>query len=312
MAQNLRAPAAVRFSRLSSAYCAPLAVLLWAAPAAPAQTLPDAPSFLLAHAEDGPGDLPKQSQGETPLRGMTASQPSLPPPAPCLVIQNTATGEKSSGPEGAGKQALAGCAENPLQLIVTKNTRPLSSHEKGILAVKDVVDPFNIFVIAVGAGLSVAANPNSAYGPGFKGWGKLTGYSFVEDATGEFIGTYAISSLTHEDPRYHRLPSATVKRRIAHALLHTVWSQHDNGRPMLNYETLVTYPASAEISNLYVPGIQTDASSTARRIAIGLATDPAGSLIAEFLPDVAKRIHIRVVFMQQILNQVALGAPAVM
>jgi hypothetical protein len=81
---------------------------------------------------------------------------------------------------------------------------------------------------------------------------------------------------------------------------------------MVNAETLLTYPISAELSNLYVPGSQTDAKSTARRVGIGLATDPVGNLIAEFLPDVARRIHVRAVFMQQIINQAAQGAPGVM
>jgi len=74
---------------------------------------------------------------------------------------------------------------------------------------------------------------------------------------------------------------------------------------MINYATLLTYPISAELSNLYVPGLSTNAKSTGERIAAGYATDPVGPLIAEFLPDIAKHIHIRIVFVQQILEQVA-------
>jgi hypothetical protein len=33
-------------------------------------------------------------------------------------------------------------------------------------------------------------------------------------------------------------------------------------------------------------------------------------LVAEFLPDFAKRVHIHIVFAQQILNRIALGAGA--
>ena len=79
---------------------------------------------------------------------------------------------------------------------------------------------------------------------------------------------------------------------------------------MPNFSTLLTYPITAELSNLYVPGVQKDAASTARRIGIGLATDPAGSIVAEFLPDVARRVHIHVVFVQEILNEMIAGAPA--
>ena len=100
------------------------------------------------------------------------------------------------------------------------------------------------------------------------------------------------------------MPGSPIRRRILHALVHTVVSQHDDGTLMPNYATLLTYPIGAELSNLYVPGIGSNAPSTTKRILLGYATDPSGALIAEFLPDVAKRIHIHVVFVQQILLQV--------
>ena len=48
----------------------------------------------------------------------------------------------------------------------------------------------------------------------------------------------------------------------------------------------------------------TDRTCTVTRVATGLALEPVDSLIEEFLPDVAKRIHVRIIFVQQILNQV--------
>ncbi len=69
---------------------------------------------------------------------------------------------------------------------------------------------------------------------------------------------------------------------------------------MPNYATLINVPLSAEISNLYVPGIGTNAPDTAKRVLVGYATDPIGPLVAEFLPDFAKRVHIHIVFAQQI------------
>jgi len=200
--------------------------------------------------------------------------------------------------------------ENPIQLIVTsKNVRPLTSKEKGLLAIRDFVDPFNFATIAAYSAGAIAANAHSPYGPGFAGFGRLTGYGLAADARGEFFETYAIPSLLHQDPRYHRMPDASFKRRVWHAIEHTYVSQHDDGRPMPNYATLLSYPISGEISDLYVPGIQTDLRSTGKRVAIGIATDPAGALVAEFLPDVAKRIHIHIVFVQEILNRMVVGAP---
>lgn len=201
--------------------------------------------------------------------------------------------------------------EDQLQLIIdTGYVEPLTSAHKGILAIRAVTDPFNLLTIATFSAVSVAADAHSVYGPGFTGWGRLSGYSLGEDIQGEFTGVYVIPSLVHEDPRYHRMPRASIRRRIEHALIHTIISQHDDGSLMPNYATLVNYPLSAEISNLYVPDIGTNASDTAKRVLVGYATDPIGPVLAEFLPDFAKRFHIHIIFAQQILNRLALGSSA--
>ncbi len=83
------------------------------------------------------------------------------------------------------------------------------------------------------------------------------------------------------------------------------WTQGDNGRGMLNYADLVGFAIDDEISNLYVPGRETNLPASAARYATGLALAPTDNFITEFLPDVARRIHFRVVFIQRIVDQVA-------
>ena len=61
----------------------------------------------------------------------------------------------------------------------------------------------------------------------------------------------------------------------------------------------------AELGNLYVPGIHTDGPSTVTRILTSYALDPANNLLTEFLPDVASRVHVRIIFVQRILNNIA-------
>ena len=285
-----------------------------------AQTLPDAPSALIAHAfsaggaDAGSGDANHTADvgGYLP----NADRVHRPPCTDAQLAQHRAyllsgLPNQPAPPPGTSAPTDPDCRDISKLYIVadSKSATPLTSKDKGRLAVRDVVDPFNLLFVAGYSSIAIAANAHSAYGPGFKGFGKLFGYSMLLNAQGEFFGTYLIPSIVHQDPRYHRMRDASVSRRVLHALAHTVVTSHDDGAAMPNYATLLTYPISAELANLYVPGIQTDGASTARRIAIGLATDPAGSLVAEFLPDIAKRIRIRVVFVQEILNQVIVGAP---
>jgi hypothetical protein len=264
--------------------------------------LPDAPSAVLIAAMQ-PADTPmsmqisqqdaKQAQAEQSKNGGEASRP-------CPRMN---WGWKLQ-PED--RRSDGSCNENPLQMVVqTGEVAPLTPTGKAVLAGRNIIDPFNLITITGYSAVYVAFNSHSPYGPGFNGFGRLVGYSLAEDVQGEFFGVYAIPSLAHEDPRYHRLPGRSIKIRLLHAVAHTVLSQHDDGSLMPNYATLLTYPISAELSNAYVPGLSTTGSATRNRILLGYATDPASALIAEFLPDVAKHVHVRVVFVQQILNQIA-------
>jgi hypothetical protein len=88
-----------------------------------------------------------------------------------------------------------------------------------------------------------------------------------------------------------------------------VWTQGDNGKGMLNYANLVGFAIDDEISNLYVPGRQTNLPASAERYATGLASAPIDNVVSEFLPDVASHIHVQVVVIQRIIDQVAKTGP---
>jgi hypothetical protein len=188
---------------------------------------------------------------------------------------------------------------------------PLTWQQKGYLAVHNFTDPSNLGTILGISAISVAVDPHSAYGPGLKGFGKTVGVSLLQDATGQFFGVFAVPVLFHQDPRYFRMPNATIPRRIVYSVSRSFVSRHDDGRPMPNYAVLFTYPIGAEISNLYVPGIQTNGLSTATRILTGYALDPVNNLLSEFLPDVASRVHVHIIVVQRILNNIASGSGTV-
>ena len=183
--------------------------------------------------------------------------------------------------------------------------KPLTPGEKAWLAVRNLVDPFNLVTILGDSGIAVASDSHSAYGPGMPGFARNVGVSFTQDMTGEFFGTFAIPSIVHQDPHYHRMPHASIPRRACHAALQILWTQGDNGKGMPNYANIVGFAIDDEISNLYVPGQRTGLPASAERYGIGLATAPIDNFVSEFVPDIASHIHVQVVVIQRIINQVA-------
>ena len=195
---------------------------------------------------------------------------------------------------------------NPFQrFLSTSLPHPMSGGQKFKLAVKDVIDPFNLITVVGISAIDVGQNSHSPYGPGMRGFGWNAGVSFSQDMTGEFFGTFLIPAIMRQDPHYHRMPHSSIPMRACHAIIQTFVTQGDNGRPMFNWANLPGFLIEDEISNLYVPGRHTNMQSTTARVTIGLATVPIGNFITEFLPDVAKRVNFHVVFLQRIVNQVS-------
>jgi hypothetical protein len=212
--------------------------------------------------------------------------------------------------QSATPAELPPCPPQPLtnwfaRFLTGPEVKPLTAKEKARLAVRNLLDPFNAITILGNSAITVGSDAQSPYGPGMPGFARNVGVSFTQDLTGEFFGTFLIPSIVHQDPHYHRMPNATIPRRIGHAIMQVVWTQGDNGEGMLNYANLVGYAIDDEISNLYVPGRHTNLPATSARYSIGIATSPIDNFITEFLPDVARHIHVQIVIVQRVIDQVA-------
>jgi len=260
--------------------------------------------------------LPDSPQLQTPASG------TAPRPLPCVPTDASQTSPVSPSVPGSGSTANAGTTPGGLATASPppcpaphKNwyqrfadgpqDKPLTPRDKAWLAARNVVDPFNVITILGEAGISVASNPDSPYGPGMPGYARYVGVSTTQDMTGEFFGTFLIPSLAHQDPHYHRMARGSIARRVAHSCLQVIWTQSDYGQGMPNYANIFGFAIDDEISNLYVPGRATNASATAERYGTAFATAPIGNLVSEFLPDVARHVHVQVVVIQRIINQVA-------
>jgi len=191
------------------------------------------------------------------------------------------------------------------RFLSTGNPRFMTPAQKLLLAERNLTDTFNLLTVAANSAIYIGANSHNPYGPGMKGYGYNVGVSLSQDATGEFFNTFAVPSVFHEDPHYHRMPHAPLLHRMVHVVVSVAIMESDSGHPMFNYADFIGFPIDAEISNLYVPGLQTNVKATGARVAVGLATVPIGNAIAEFLPDVARHVNVHVIFVQRIINRVA-------
>ena len=253
-------------------------------------------------------DLPDAPQSQT--------QPKTADPKPASV-------QKLCAPPAKGGQGLGGSAGADTEKAAVRPCRQkfdfayplgkppghgqrLTSTDKLRIAASDVVDPFNLLTIGATAAISVGTNPDSGYGPGMKGWAKNSGTLLTEDMSGAFFATYLVPAITKQDPRYYRMPNASIARRIGNVLIQPVWSRSDKGGHMPNYGMLIGVPAAVALANVYVPGRKQGVWPTVETSAIAIATAPTDNLINEFLPDVAKHFSFHIVLIQRIVNHLTL------
>jgi hypothetical protein len=281
--------------------------------------LPDAPSpqFLLPDTDTGidapdAGAEPPPQQTFPPVvplhRGLYVpglQSGSLPIPRPCVATfcSQSASLRSCCVPSHDAFGAY-------LKQYAIHNYTPM---ELGRMAVRSVIDPFNLLTIGGTSAISVALDPHSPYGPGMRGWAKQSGVSLTQDMTNAFLETFLIPSIDHQDPHYHRMPNASLKRRIVHCIYQPFWTDSDTGRGMFNYATVIGDTVGEAVDMSYVPYRREGWGPSADRIAVNLATTPIGNFVTEFVPDLASHVNFNVVFVQRIIDRVAVeesgGAP---
>lgn len=253
--------------------------------------------------------LPDAPQAQSSPKATDA--PSTGPAKKCPPVKQAGQGlGGAAGADVPSKSSASGCRQKfdflyPLGKPPAHG-QPLTSTDKLRIAASDVVDPFNLLTIAATAAITVGSNPRSGYGPGLKGWGKNSLTLLTEDMTGSFFVTYAIPSLTHQDPRYYRMPDASIPRRIENVIVQPVWARSDKGGHMPNYGMLLGVPAAVALADIYVPGRKQGFWPIVETSAISIASAPIDNVISEFLPDVAKRVSVHIVLIQRIVNHMTL------
>lgn len=289
-------------------------------------TLPDAPlpqqdvAFVVAGPEASDA---ADSLAATP--GAAAGQQTFPPAPtrrhghgapgfePSYVPLPPTCGERVCSQAEPSNSCCQRTPENFAGYLQQNAVHIYTPRELGLLAVHGIIDPFNLLTIGYTSAYTVATDSHSPFGPGIGGFAKLSGVALTQDMTSEFFGTFLIPSIDHQDPHYHRMPNASVQRRIAHCVYQVFWTDSDTGKGMVNYSTLFGAVADEAVGTAYVPYPQTGWGPSAARISLNWATAPLGNFITEFVPDVARHINLNVVFVQRIVNRVALeegGGPS--
>ena len=181
------------------------------------------------------------------------------------------------------KQRVLGAVPN-FYVTYDPHAVSLNSRQKFELAVKSVIDPFTLAVVAGTAGVQQAQNHFADYGQGAQGYAKRFGAGYADTITGTFIGGAILPSLLKQDPRYFYKGTGSTSSRTMYAISMAIICKGDNGHWQFNYSGLLGSLAAGGISNLYYPAADRDGLGlTLDNTAIGIGESAITNLLQEFL-----------------------------
>jgi len=181
------------------------------------------------------------------------------------------------------KQRVLGAIPN-FYVSYVPNAAPLNSRQKFRLALKSVLDPFTLMVVAGTAGVQQGQNHFREYGQGTEGYAKRFGAVYADTITSTFIGGALLPSILKQDPRYFYKGTGSTTSRFLYAVANALICKGDNGRWQPNYSNILGNLAAGGISNLYYPPSDREgAELTFENAGIGIGATAATNLLQEFL-----------------------------
>ena len=254
--------------------------------------LPDAPSYSTSQE---PTQTPSPAQSPTPGQTHTPSQAQqqTTPPA-----SETDEQRKAREREEAARQVEAEKKQRIGGIIPDFNVQmggpfvPLSPGQKFDLSFHTIIDPYTFaLAIVFGGGLGELEDSHPDYGHGPQGLGKRIGASYLDNISGNLIGNALLPTVLHQDPRYFRKGTGSIKSRIIYSALTTVICKGDNGKRQFNISNVGGNFIAGAISNAYYPASERGVGLTIDNALLVTLEGMLGAQLLEFSPDVTDLIR---------------------
>ena len=171
-------------------------------------------------------------------------------------------------------------------------TKPMSPKEKFMLSVENSLSTFTVVGTAAGAGLGMAMDTNKGYGQGAEGYFKRWGAGMAFSSSNQLIGTFAIASLIHQDPRYFVENSGNFKESVRYAVSRVLVARYDDGHTGANWAQILGPLGAAGLANTYLPSENRTVGNTFENYAISLGIAAGVNVLREYWPHINKKIGL--------------------
>lgn len=194
-------------------------------------------------------------------------------------------------------------------VVLNGQAVPLTPAQKFDLSFHTIIDPYTIgLAVIVGGGFGELTDSHTGYGHGPAGFFKRVGASYLDNIDGNLIGNAVLPIILHQDPRYYRKGSGSVKSRIIYSALTSFICHGDNGKLQFNTSNVAGNFIAGAISNAYYPSNERGVGLTFENGAVVTLEGMAGAQLLEFSPDLNAYLRRRRERHQQMLRDRAAKA----
>jgi hypothetical protein len=170
--------------------------------------------------------------------------------------------------------------------------KPLTPEQKFKLSLDETISPATLVSAAVTAGYRQLENTYPGYGQEWGGYGKRFGAAMANSASTNFLGTFLIPSLLHQDPRYFISLRPTFRKKMEYALTRQIITRTDDGRSTFNWSRIIGVLGAESIANIYLPAEERTAGKTFERSGIRFGIGIGTTLLKEYWPMIFKKLGV--------------------
>ena len=172
---------------------------------------------------------------------------------------------------------------------IAASDKPLSAGQKFELFVDNSISVHTVLYSAVAAGVSQADNSPTGWGQGWDAYGKRFGSSMARNASGEFFGTFILSSAMRYDPRFFPDKDPSFGQAVGHSLKRIFVTRSDAGKQVFDFPGLMGPLMGEGLANAYWPDRNRTVGDTFMRYGIDIATKAGGNMLREYWPVVYRK-----------------------
>jgi hypothetical protein len=170
--------------------------------------------------------------------------------------------------------------------------KPLTSEQKFKLSLDETISPATLVSAAVTAGYRQIENTYPGYGQEWGGYGKRFGAAMANSASTNFLGTFLIPSLLHQDPRYFISLRPSFRKKMEYALTRQIITRTDDGRSTFNWSRIIGVLGAESIANIYLPAQERTVGKTFERSGIRFGIGIGTTLLKEYWPMIFKKLGV--------------------